>query len=223
MKIGFLIFPGVTAMDFLGPHEVLGRLPQAVSYLIAKTSDPVQSDLGLTLTPHVTFGNTPAIDILVVPGGPGINHLLSDQETLAYIAGMADKVKYVAAVCTGALVLGAAGLLKGRQATTHWMSHHFLEMFGAKPVDERVVIDGKVITAGGVTSGIDLGLVLADIIAGRETAESIQLFLEYDPHPPFNAGSPKLAGQAVVAAAREEFSETLKQRTIAVSLAAGRL
>jgi cyclohexyl-isocyanide hydratase len=164
------------------------------------------------LGPTTTFGECPKLDVICVPGGGGVNALLEDAETLAFIRAQAKQARYVTSVCTGSLVLGAAGLLKGRKATTHWFAHDFLEKFGAIPVHARVVRDGNLITAGGVTAGIDFGLAVVAELVGRAEAEAIQLGLEYAPAPPFSAGTPEEAPSAVVAAVKERLAPTRKAR-----------
>ena len=192
-----LIFPDLTQLDLTGPYEVLGRMPGATALLVAKTLDPVRTEHGLTLLPNATFDTCGPVDLLLVPGGPGINPLLEDTETLAFLRRAAAAARYVVGICTGSLVLGAAGLLRGRRAGTHWMSLDLLAPFGAVPVAERVVVDGNLMTGGGVTAGIDVALQVAATIMGREVAEGIQLMIEYDPDPPFAAGSPAKAPPAV--------------------------
>ena len=198
MEIGFLVFPQVQQLDLTGPYEVLASWREARVRLVAKSLDPVVSATGLTLTPDVTFADCPALDVICVPGGDGVNALLGDDETLAFLRRQAAGARFVTSVCTGALVLGAAGLLKGKRATTHWASHEYLAAFGAIPVDARVVRDGTLMTGGGVTAGIDFGLTLVAELAGRAVAEAIQLNLEYAPAPPFDAGGPDTAPPDVV-------------------------
>jgi cyclohexyl-isocyanide hydratase len=223
LRIGFLIFEGLTNLDLAGPYEVLARLPEASTFLIGKTASPVRTDTGLMLMPDKTFENAPPLDVLVVPGGPGVNQLLGDQETLLYIKESSLKAQYTTSVCTGALALGAAGLLKGRKATTHWMARDFLSSFGAQAVADRVVIDGNIITAAGVSSGIDFAFILAEKISDRITAERIQLFLEYNPAPPLNAGSPEHAGKDVVAAVQAASLHMFQERSAAIAQAVERL
>ena len=198
MEIGFLVFPQVQQLDLSGPYEVLASWREARVRLVAKSLDPVVSATGLTLTPDVTFADCPTLDVICVPGGDGVNALLGDEETLAFLRRQAAGARFVTSVCTGALVLGAAGLLKGKRATTHWASHEYLAAFGAIPVDARVVRDGTLMTGGGVTAGIDFGLTLVAELAGRAVAEAIQLNLEYAPAPPFDAGGPDTAPPDVV-------------------------
>jgi cyclohexyl-isocyanide hydratase len=166
-------------------------------HLLWKTPEPVRSDTGLTITPTTTLAACPKLDVVCVPGGPGMNDLLDDAEVLAFLRRVAAEARYVTSVCTGSLVLGAAGLLRGRRAACHWMSRDMLRQFGAEPVADRVVVDGNVITGGGVTAGIDFALRLVAEVAGRTAAEAIQLGVEYDPHPPFDAGSPDTAPSGV--------------------------
>jgi len=197
--IGFVIFPDLTQLDFTGPLQVLSRLPGWKAHIIAKTMDPVPSDCGLSLVPTATFADCPPLDALCVPGGFGVDQAVEDEALLEFVRLQGQRAKYVTSVCTGAFVLGAAGLLKGKRATTHWAYHALLERVGAIPERGRVVRDGNLFTGGGVTAGIDFGLVLAEEIAGATTAQAIQLALEYDPAPPFDAGSPERASGDVLA------------------------
>jgi cyclohexyl-isocyanide hydratase len=210
--IGILVFPGVQQLDLTGPYEVFASLPDTKVHLIWKDRAPITSATGLVLGPTMTFGECPTLDVICVPGGGGVNALLEDAETLAFIRAQAKQARYVTSVCTGSLVLGAAGLLKGRKATTHWYAHDFLEKFGAIPVHGRVVRDSNLITAGGVTAGIDFGLAVVAELVGRTEAEAIQLGLEYAPEPPFTAGTPEEAPSAVVAAVKERLAPTRMAR-----------
>lgn len=210
--IGILVFPGVQQLDLTGPYEVFATLPDTRVHLIWKDRAPIASATGLVLGPTMTFGECPKLDLICVPGGGGVNALLEDTETLDFLRAQARRTRYVTSVCTGALVLGAAGLLKGRKATTHWFAHDFLERFGAIPVHARVVRDGNLITAGGVTAGIDFSLAVVAELAGQAQAEAIQLGLEYAPAPPFAAGTPNEAPSAVVAAVKERLAPTRKAR-----------
>jgi cyclohexyl-isocyanide hydratase len=221
--IGFVMFPGMTQLDLTGPYEVLARLPGAEIHLVWKDTDPVRSDRGLALLPTDSFETCPALDLLCVPGGPGINDLLTDETVLSFIREQAWAARYVTSVCTGALVLGAAGLLRGKRATTHWMSHGLLAEFGAVPIEARVVVDGRIITGGGVTAGIDFGLAIVAQLAGRPTAEAIELGLEYDPQPPFGTGSPARAGAKLVARMRAMSARIQGVRTEQVRRAAAAL
>jgi len=193
-NVGFVIFPELTQLDFTGPQQVLARLPQSVMHIIAKSASPVPSDSGLSLVPTHTFENCPRLDLICVPGGStGVVRAMGDRETIEFIRRKSTSAKYVTSVCTGAFILGAAGLLKGRRATTHWAFTELLPLVGATYEKARFVKDGNVITAGGVTSGIDFGLNMVADIAGETAAQAIQLGLEYDPDPPFDAGHPDCA------------------------------
>jgi len=220
LRSGMLVFPNLTQLDLTGPYEVLARLPGAQTRLLWKSLDPVRSEHGLTILPDTTFADCPPLDLVLVPGGAGINPLLEDREVLAFLRRAAAGARYVVGVCTGSLVLGAAGLLRGRRAGTHWMSRDLLRAFGAEPVAERVVADGNVFTGGGVTAGIDVALAVAAEIAGRPAAEAIQLAIEYDPAPPFAAGSPERADPARVAAVRERAAARQRDRAERVARAA---
>jgi cyclohexyl-isocyanide hydratase len=205
LQIGFLVFPQVQQLDLTGPHEVFASLPGATTHLIWKTREPVASSNGLVLTPSTTYDDCPPLDVICIPGGNGVTNLLRDIQTIEFVQKQAVGARYVTSVCTGALLLGAAGLLRGRRATTHWAFHSLLEPFGAIPTRARVVRDGNLITGGGVTAGIDFGLTVAAELAGPEEAQAIQLELEYAPTPPFDAGHPDVAPRAVV--------ELVKQRS----------
>ena len=175
LRSGMLVFPNLTQLDLTGPYEVLARLPGAETRLLWKNLDPVRSEHGLTIIPDTTFADCPALDLVLVPGGPGVNPLLEDREVLAFLRRAAAEARYVVGICTGSLVLGAAGLLRGKRAGTHWMSRGLLRAFGAEPVAERVVRDSNLFTGGGVTAGIDVALAVAAEIAGQAGAEAIQL------------------------------------------------
>ena len=193
-NIGFGIFPDLTQLDFTGPLQVLSRLPQSVTHIIAKSASPVASDCGLSLVPTHTFANCPLLDLICIPGGSeGVCGIINDRETIEFVRQQAGAAKYITAVCTGTFVLGVAGLLKGRRATTHWAYTDLLPLVGATYEKARVVKDGNVITGGGVTAGIDFGLSVAAEIAGETTARRIQLGIEYDPAPPFDTGHPDKA------------------------------
>lgn len=199
LRSGMLVFPNMTQLDLTGPYEVLSRLPGAETLLIWRNLEPVRTEHGLTILPMASFSSCPRLDLVLVPGGGGINPLLEDGEVLAFLRRVAAEARWVVGVCTGSLVLGAAGLLRGRRATSHWMSRDLLRQFGAEPVAARVVADGNLVTGGGVTAGIDVALSVAATIAGRPAAEAIQLAIEYDPDPPFSAGSPEQVDPAVLA------------------------
>jgi len=222
-RAGLLLFPNLTQLDMTGPYEVLARIPNAEVHVIGKNAAPVKTEHGLIMLPTTTFADTPPLDMICVPGGIGIHALLDDEETLEFIRKAAAQARYVTSVCTGSLVLGAAGLLRGKRATTHWTSLEFLRDFGAEPVAERVVIDGNVITAAGVTAGIDMSLRIAAEIVGQQAAERIQLIIEYDPEPPFNAGSPKVANPTLVADMLGTLAPRIAARGEIVRRAAGKL
>jgi cyclohexyl-isocyanide hydratase len=198
VSIAFLLFPNVTQLDLTGPAQVLSRLGDVRIDLVAATRDPVATDSGFAVVPTATFEDVPNADILCVPGGAGTSDAIEDHATLEWLRRVAADATWVTSVCTGALILGAAGLLDGYRATTHWAAHHLLAGFGAIPVTERVVFDRNRVTGGGVTAGIDFALALAAAIRGDDHARLIQLSLEYDPAPPFDAGSPARAGEALV-------------------------
>lgn len=222
IEIGFLVFPRVQQLDLTGPYEVLASLPDARVHLVAKTLEPVTSATGLVLTPTITHAECPALDVLCVPGGAGVNALMEDAETLAFVRRQASGARYLTSVCTGALVLGAAGLLTGRRATTHWAAHDLLAAFGAIPVQGRVVRDGNLFTGGGVTAGIDFALTLAAELADESTARAIQLQHEYAPAPPFDSGRPETADAATLAAARARLAASRAEREAIVARIAPR-
>jgi cyclohexyl-isocyanide hydratase len=198
LQIGFLLFPHVTQLDLTGPAQILSRVPGTQVHLVWKTQAPVPTDVGFTINPTTTFDECPPLDVLCVPGGFGIEQLFGDRETLAFLRRQGERARYVTSVCNGSLVLGAAGLLAGYRSACHWLWLPLLDRFGAVPVAARIVRDRNRISGGGVTAGIDFGLALAAELAGEDTARMIQLALEYDPRPPFDAGSPQGAGPALV-------------------------
>ena len=220
MRIGLALFPGLCQLDMTGPHEVLARLPGARVEVVAKTAAPVATDRGLTITPNTTLADAPQYDIFVMPGGLGQQELMEDADWLGFLRTQAQSARVMMGVCTGSLVLGAAGLLSGYKATTHWSCHDLLGLLGAEPVDRRVVIDRDRLTAAGVTSGIDGALALAEMLCGRETAERIQLAMEYQPEPPTDAGSPRTAPAGLLASMRAEgaaFHEARRQSCLAAA------
>lgn len=212
LQIGLLVFPRVQQLDLTGPFEVFASLPDTQVHLIWKTLTPITSATGLILTPTTTLTDCPELDIICIPGGIGINALLTDQTILSFIKTQAATARYTTSVCTGALVLGAAGLLTGKRATTHWSALDLLTHFGAIPTQARTVRDGTLITGGGVTAGIDFALTLAAELAGRPAAEAIQLTLEYAPQPPFNAGHPETAPPEILAIARSRNAASRAER-----------
>src|SRR6516162_10481514 len=222
-RSGLLVFPNLTQLDLTGPYEVLARLPGAETLLLWKNLDLVRSEHGLTIQPMATLASCSPLDLILVPGGAGINPLLEDTEVLDFLRRAAREARYVVGVCTGSLVLGAAGLLRGRRAGTHWMSRDMLRAFGAEPVPQRVVVDGNLFTGGGVTAGIDVALTVAAEIAGVEAAQAIQLGIEYDPAPPFASGSPELADPAVLKAVLARAETRQRDRAERVARAAAAL
>lgn len=214
LHIGFLLFPNVTQLDLTGPAQVLSRVPGAKTHLVWKTLAPVPTDVGFSINPTTSFADCPQLDVLCVPGGFGVEALFEDEETLSFLRRQAADARYVTSVCNGSLVLGVAGLLRGYRSACHWMWLPLLERFGAEPVAERIVRDRNRISGGGVTAGIDFGFALAAELAGEEAARTIQLALEYDPQPPFDAGSPRGAGPEIVARLRE-LQEARLQRVTA--------
>ena len=214
ISIGMVLFPNVTQLDFTGPYEVFAKLPNTLLYLLAETLEPVRSERGLTFLPDTTFAQSPAMEVLFVPGGAGINPKLEDTTFLRFLKTQGEQARYVTSVCTGSLLLAAAGLLKGYRATTHWRSLDLLGLLGVEAVAQRVVIDRNRITGGGVTSGIDFALAIAAELFGEAIAQAIQLGMEYNPQPPFESGSPQTAPPAVLArvqAATQNIHETRRQ------------
>jgi cyclohexyl-isocyanide hydratase len=221
--IGFLLYPNLTQLDLTGPAQVLSRAPGVVAHYVWKTRDPVPSDAGLSLVPNMTFADCPQLDLICVPGGAGQMALMTDEETLGFLRRQAKGARYVTSVCTGSLILGAAGLIEGYDSACHWMWRDMLPMFGAKPVNARVVKDRNRISGGGVTAGIDFALTVVAEIWGEDEAKLIQLYLEYNPRPPFNCGSPETADPAIVARARKQMEGMATQRKKAIEdITAGR-
>ncbi|MBK3773926.1 DJ-1/PfpI family protein [Azospirillum aestuarii] len=216
-SFGLLLFPDVTQLDLTGPYEVLARVPGAQVHLLWKTLDPVRSDTGLTILPTTTLAEAPPFDLILVPGGGGINALLTDDEVLGFLEERASRTRFLAGICTGSLALGAAGLLDGKRAATHWASRNFLAAYGATPVAERVVVDGTLFTGGGVTAGIDVALRIVGNLFGVDSAKLVQLAIEYDPQPPFDAGSPDRAGERLTADLLTRMRPMLDARAAAVA------
>jgi cyclohexyl-isocyanide hydratase len=192
-----VIFPDLTQLDFTGPLQVLNRLPGSKTHIVAKSRDPVPSDCGLSLLPTATFDDCPRLDLICVPGGAGVARAMMDRATVDFVRRQAESARYITSVCTGAFILGTAGLLRGRRATTHWAYTDLLCDVGARFEKARVVWDGNVVTAGGVTCGIDFAFQIVAAIAGEDAARSIQLGIEYDPAPPFDSGHPDRAPAAI--------------------------
>ena len=211
-RIGMLIFPRLTQLDMTGPYEVLARLPDTKVDLVARTLDPVTTDRGMQIVPTVTYDACPPLDIVMVPGGPGQQDLMEDEAALSFLRRQAAGAKYVTSVCTGSLVLAAAGLLKGKRATSHWAAVEHLALMGAVPVREQVVVDGNIVTGAGVTSGIDFALRLAAILAGEQVAREIQLQIEYEPEPPFDSGSPERAAPGTLATVKTRLAKLNEER-----------
>lgn len=210
--IGMLIFPRLTQLDMTGPYEVLARLPNTKVHLLAHSLEPVKTDRGMMIVPTITYADCPQLDVIMVPGGPGQQDLMEDAVVLDFLQRQARGAKYITSVCTGSLVLGAAGLLRGKRATSHWAAIDHLGLLGAVPVSEKVVVDGNVVTGAGVTSGIDFALALAAILEGETIAREIQLQIEYDPAPPFNSGSPKTATPELLQSIRARLAGLNEQR-----------
>lgn len=223
LAIGMVLFDDLTQLDLTGPYEVLARMPNTRVHLVAQRPEAVRSEGGLRIVPDLTFDDAPPFDVLCVPGGWGVNQQLENEAMLAFLARQGAQARYVTSVCSGALLLGAAGLLRGYRATTHWMSLEMLTLFGAEAVRERVVRDRNRITGAGVTAGIDFGLVLARELFGLAAAETIQLALEYQPAPPFDSGSPDHATPAVRDAVLEKSRAVRSDRRAIVERAAARL
>lgn len=217
MNIGFVLFPNVTQLDFTGPLQILSRMPGAETHILAKTPEPVPSDCRLGLVPTGTFVDAPHLDMILVPGGFGVVDALSDTETMDFIRRAGTAATYVTSVCTGAFILGAAGLLQGKKATTHWAYHHLLPLVGAVPTAGRCVRDGSTYTGGGVTAGIDFALQIVMEIAGTEAAESIQLAVEYDPSPPLNSGHPSTANAQLRAAMETRYADPVAAMRSAIT------
>ena len=211
-SIGLLLFPALTQLDLTGPYEVFVRAPNTNVHLIWKNLDLVVSDRGMAILPTITFDTCPKLDVICVPGGPGQVNLMEDEEVLSFIRTQSTHARLVTSVCTGSLILGAAGLLEGYKATTHWASLDQLALLGAEPVNERVVRDRNRITGAGVTSGIDFALNVVSEIYGSDIAQNIQLHMEYDPAPPFECGSPRTASEAQLKKAQEQTASFIEKR-----------
>jgi cyclohexyl-isocyanide hydratase len=223
LQIGSLLFADLDQIDLTGPFEVLSRIPNATCRVYGKTLEPVRDLNGLKLAADGTLADAPPLDVLHIPGGFGQEALMEDAEVLDWIRRQASGACHIFSVCTGALLCGAAGLLKGRRATTHWASLHLLPYFGAIPINERVVVDGSCVFAAGVTAGIDGALRLASELRGEEAAQAIQLHVAYAPEPPFNSGTPETAPPAILEHARHSLEGITAQREATARRAASRL
>ena len=223
LQIGFLLFPGIQQLDLTGPYDVLGSLPDVKLHLVWKDLATVTSSTGLVFTPTITYADCPNLDVICVPGGAGVGPLMEDPQTLGFLKDQAHTARYVTSVCTGALVLGAAGLLRGRKATTHWAYHDLLAALGATAVKARVVRDGNLLTGGGITAGIDFALSLVAELYGEAAAQLVQLQIEYAPAPSFDSGSPQTAPAHVLAQALKRTAQSRKDRAEVVARAAARL
>jgi cyclohexyl-isocyanide hydratase len=212
LTVGCLVFPRQDQIDFTGPFEVLSRIPDSSLHVIAKTTNAVRDVKGLILTPEMTIADAPPLDLLLVPGGLGQQALMEDQEILSFIKNQADSGRYLLSVCTGALLCGAAGVLRGRRATTHWAAWHLLHYYGAIPTKARVVVDANFISTAGVTAGLDGSLKIASILRGDEVAEEIQLEIEYAPDPPFHSGTPETARPEVIQAYFGRYGQVKESR-----------
>ena len=198
MHVNFLLFPALTQLDLTGPYEVLARTPGFEIDLVSTSMDPVRSDRGLTILPTVTMEHARPCDLLVVPGGPGTDDAIIDSRWVDFTARQGAQAKYIFGICTGSLLLGAAGLLKGKRATSHWQAKEFLPLLGAIPDDSRMCIDGNIFTSGGVTSGIDMAIKAVALMLDEDTARQIQLQIEYDPEPPYAGGTPRTSPEHIV-------------------------
>ena len=223
LQIGSLLFEGIDQIDLTGPFEVLSRIPNSTYRIYAKTAGAVRDVRGLRLTPDATLAEAPPLDVLHVPGGFGQEAFMEDPEVLGWIRQQAGGASSIFSVCTGALLCGAAGLLKGRRATTHWASFNLLPFFGAIPVNERVVVDGSYVFAAGVTAGIDGALRLAAELRGNDAAQAIQLHMAYAPEPPFNSGTPETAPPAILQRARQSVQGITAKREATARRVAARL
>jgi len=212
LTIGALIFPRMDQIDFTGPFEVLSRIPNSTIHVIAKTNSPVRDIQGMVLTPDMSIAETPELDVLLVPGGYGQQKLMNDEAVLSPIRNHFTAGRLVFSVCTGALLCGAAGILRGRQATTHWAAWNLLPYYGATPVRSRVVVDGNLVTAAGVTAGLDGALVVTSLLRGDAIAQEIQLSIQYAPNPVFHSGTPDTAPAEVLQAFNESYSAIAASR-----------
>jgi cyclohexyl-isocyanide hydratase len=223
MQVNFLLFPALTQLDLTGPYEVLARVPGATIDFVSATMEPVRSDRGLVMLPTATFSTAKPCDLLVVPGGPGTDDVLNDERWVGFTAQQAKTARYILGICTGSLLLGAAGLLRGKHASCHWQAREFLPAFGAIRSDVRMCVDGNVLTSGGVTSGIDMALKAVGVMLDEDSARQIQLQIEYDPEPPFEGGTPSTSPPEIVQRCLDATRARYAIRAAAVGLAAQKL
>jgi cyclohexyl-isocyanide hydratase len=223
MQVNVILVPDMVQLDIAGPYEVLARVPGWAVDLVAATTTPVRTDRGLAMVPTRTRESAPPSDILVVPGGAGVDHAMLDECWLAYVRREVQAAKYVFGICTGSFLLAAAGVLAGRRAGAHWQARDLLARFGVTPSDARLTVDGKFYTSGGVTSGIDMALKVVADAAGETTARAIQLGIEYDPAPPFPGGTPFTSPPAIVEAVRAMSAKRRTEREAMVEEAAKRM
>ena len=223
LSIAFLLYPNFTQLDLTGPAQFLARIGKATVHYVAKTHAPVTTDAGFAIVPTATFAEVAAADIICVPGGISCVDAMEDEATLAWVREVGGGAQWVTSVCTGSLILGAAGLLRGYRAGCHWAWREHLSLFGAEPVAERIVFDRDRVTGGGVTAGIDFALALIGAVRGEAHARLVQLALEYAPAPPFDSGSPEAAGEALAAAIRRRSDRLAPDRAARLQAAAARL
>lgn len=220
-RIVFILYPRLTQLDFTGPYEVLARMPGAETIIASKSGGTLVTEMGLTFTNLRALADIDRADLIMIPGGPGQTDAMLDPDFMAEVKRLGDSAKYLTSVCTGSLILGAAGLIKGKRAGSHWAYRELLTNFGAIPDDARVVRDGNVITGGGVTAGIDIALTIVADLAGDDVAKMIQLAIEYAPAPPFNSGRPEIAEEKTVAAVKNLFAGFAAQRREAIEKMVG--
>ncbi|HEY0113881.1 MAG TPA: DJ-1/PfpI family protein [Allosphingosinicella sp.] len=223
VRVAFLVFPGITQLDFTGPAQILSKLGKVTIDSVAKTREPIATDSGFSIVPTATLDKCREADLLCVPGGVGVHDVMDDEAQLAWVREVGGSARFVTSVCTGSLILGGAGLLKGYKGTCHWMWRDYLSLFGAIPTEARVVTDRNRITGGGVTAGIDFGLSVIAALRGEEHARLAQLAVEYDPEPPFDSGSPAAAGPERVARIEALSAQEVEWRSARIRAAAERL
>jgi cyclohexyl-isocyanide hydratase len=221
-RIVFILYPRLTQLDFTGPYEVLARMPGAKVIIASKDGGELETEMGLTFTNLRALADIDRADLIMIPGGPGQTDAMLDPDFMAEVRRLGESAKYITSVCTGSLILGAAGLIKGKRAGSHWAYRELLTNFGAIPDDARVVRDGNVITGGGVTAGIDIALTIVADLAGDDIAKMIQLAIEYAPAPPFNSGRPEVAEEKTVAAVKNLFAGFAAQRRAAIEQMVGK-